>query len=173
LLAGVAEFFSQRISGPSRRELLAADLGEVDERAEMARRDNHAAVWVTPADDSIDTLGSNVVPLFTDGAGGTGPRPPGAARHRSHVVGAPGLPECEPRAVGRGAGDQPGGSARQGPPCGVLGVRGIHRVATTVAMAPASTVASPERSTLSRPKCQRVATPPPPVANPDSLGLFS
>jgi site-specific DNA recombinase len=198
LLAGAAEFFSQRIFGPNRRELLAADLGEVDERAEKAcaakvkgahralgdiearqnrlvrslesnddpdglvfgrvrdrlgeleaqrqaklaelaalesdrgrstsddvnlldelpvldidlldapdehlralfegfrlevrydRRDNHAVVRVTLADDSIDTLGSNVVPLFTDGAGGTGPRPPGAARHRSHVVGAPG-----------------------------------------------------------------------------------
>jgi hypothetical protein len=51
-------------------------------------------------------------------------------------------------------------------------MRGIHRVATTVASTPASTVASPERTTLSRAKCQRVATPPPPVANPDSLGLF-
>jgi len=91
--------------------------------------------------------------------------------------GAPGLPECETLAVGRRAGDQPGGSAREGPPCGVLGVRGIHRVATTVAatvaITPASTVASPERSTLSRAKCQRVATPLPPVVNPDSLGLFS
>ena len=50
---------------------------------------------------------------------------------------------------------------------------GYHRIATTVAIAPASMVASPERSTLSRAKCQRVATPPPPVANPDSLGLIS
>jgi hypothetical protein len=52
-------------------------------------------------------------------------------------------------------------------------VRGIHGVATTVAIAPASTVASPERSSYPAPKGQRVPTTPPPVANPDSLGLFS
>ena len=52
-------------------------------------------------------------------------------------------------------------------------MRGIHRVATTVAIAPASTVASPERRGSRALKVQRVATPPPPVANPDSLGLFT
>jgi hypothetical protein len=72
-----------------------------------------------------------------------------------------------------GAGDHPGRPPRQGPPGGVLGVRGIHRVATTAATTPASTVASPERRGSGALKVQRVATPPPPVANPDSLGLFS
>lgn len=90
-----------------------------------------------------------------------------------HRTGAPSLPECEPRAVGGGSGDQPGGCAHEGPPCGVLGVRGIYRIATTVAITPATTVASPERSIYPTPKGQRVATTPPPFANPDSLGLFS
>ncbi len=84
-----------------------------------------------------------------------------------------GLPQCEPRAVGRRAGDQPGRSTRQGPPCGVLGVRGIQRVATTVAITPATTVASPERRGSRAPKAQRGAYPTPPVADPDFLGCSS
>lgn len=52
-------------------------------------------------------------------------------------------------------------------------MKGTHRVATTVAVTPASRAASPERSTLTREKCQRVAAPSPPVADPDSLGSFS
>ncbi len=52
-------------------------------------------------------------------------------------------------------------------------MKGIYRVASAVAITPASRVASPERSIYPAPKAQRVATTPPPVANPDSLGLFS
>ena len=51
-------------------------------------------------------------------------------------------------------------------------MRGIRWIATTVAITPASRVASPERSTHPAPKVQRVATPPPPVANPDFMGLL-
>ena len=51
-------------------------------------------------------------------------------------------------------------------------MKGIYRVASAVAITPASRVASPERSTHPAPKVQRVATPPPPVANPDFMGLL-
>ncbi|MGH9105293.1 MAG: hypothetical protein ACRDZX_05545 [Acidimicrobiales bacterium] len=51
-------------------------------------------------------------------------------------------------------------------------MRGLHRVTTTVAITPATTVASPERSTPFGPKCQRGGSPTPPVAKPDFMGLF-
>ncbi|MHB8296094.1 MAG: recombinase zinc beta ribbon domain-containing protein [Acidimicrobiales bacterium] len=53
LLPGIAEFFTQRIFGARRKELLAADLGEVDHRAETARADSLAALRRALADIEV------------------------------------------------------------------------------------------------------------------------
>ena len=51
-------------------------------------------------------------------------------------------------------------------------MRPVRVVASTVAITPAITVASPDRTTLPAANDQRGATTPSPVAHPDSLGLF-
>jgi len=79
------------------------------------KADHHALVRATIAEDTIDYLDTNVIALFAeqtvDEKRRLGPR-----ATVSHLRGAPGLPQCEPRAVGRGAGDQPGLSTCEGPP---------------------------------------------------------
>jgi len=61
-----------------------------------------------------------------------------ARRPDLNMVGAPGLPEWEPPAVGRGGGDQPGLSARQGPSRGLLQVMARDGLVTVMRPGPSS-----------------------------------